>query len=100
MLHVSSDISDRSVASLILRAREHLLGNIDAKYMRRAVFSRPSAKPSEPASEINNAFSAQVGKHRAQRWPLGRGREAFDGSRQAAVFGEESLVVVNVLRHH
>src|ERR1700704_5710453 len=81
------------------RALQHFFGNIDANDSCRCILARPSTEPAKPASEIDDFQAAHVRKHRAQGWPFGRTVQPIDGTRQAAVFLEECIIIVDVLCH-
>src|SRR5437588_5257772 len=80
-------------------ALQHLLRNVDAEDMRRSLFARPSAEPSEAASQVQDIEAAQVRQQRAQRRPFRGVIESIHGASQLAVRLEELVVVINILSH-
>src|ERR1019366_313954 len=96
---IRASVADRGVRRLRPRTLQHFFRYVEAEDVGGPKLARPTAEPAETATEIDNAKTARIRQHGAQRRPLGRAVQTVDGAAQLTVAGEEGGVVVDVLGH-
>src|SRR5690606_2542247 len=96
---VASAISYRCVLRIACRPSKHVLRNIDSEHACGTMLPGPAAEPSEPAAEIKDMSALHIRQQRAQRRPFRRAVKAVQGAVQLAIPLEESIVIIDVVRH-